>query len=123
MFAVIFDGRLLYAGHSQSEALLICEANFNSKLIHCESVAELEEILAPKEVMEDTEDFSQLLSELVAKLDELGINEELADRVIATGEEVIGEIKAIGSRGMKTVGEGFIALGELLRGQSETDRK
>jgi hypothetical protein len=45
----------------------------------------------------------------------LGINQDLAEKVYQNSEKVIAEVRYIGVRGMKAVGEGFIALGDLLK--------
>jgi hypothetical protein len=51
----------------------------------------------------------------IQNLDELGINQDLAEKVYQNSEKVIAEVRYIGVRGMKAVGEGFIALGDLLK--------
>lgn len=118
MFAVVHEGRLLYAGHSQSEALICCEANFGSKVVPYNSISELDKILESSKTPDLGQMFSDAFETLVQKLDDIGLNQDLANAVSDNTTKLVGELKTIGCKGMATVGEGFIALGELLRKNS-----
>jgi hypothetical protein len=135
MFAVIVDGVLLYAGTSQAKALEIFHSsvNPNTAFFKVESAAEIAALLKTNKdtVIEDTleelnssieavaDGASKAFQNILNKLDELGVNENLAENVVATGEKLVVETRNLGVRGMQVVGEGFIALGDLLRSTKE----
>lgn len=113
MYAVITGGRLSYLGECQDEALDTFNSKPNSSLHLVESQEELDELL-------DTEvDVAAIVSDsftsLVGKLSELGVNQDLPSKLRDNSVKLMGEAKSLGVKGMKAVGEGFVALGELLR--------
>lgn len=125
MYAVITaEGRLAYLGECQDQAL----ATFNSKegvsLHQVDSPEELNALLdkddAVRAVVDDT---TETFKALVDKLDELGLNKDLASKVSENSTYLLGEAKSLGVKGMKAVGEGFVALGELLRKASAEEKK
>jgi hypothetical protein len=117
MYAVILDKSLLYLGLDNNKAIEIFNSKPNCEIHQINSVEELSKITSEKTVVDN--DLSEAAQKLVQKLDEFGINQNLAETVRENSERVLAEVRYIGLRGMKTVGEGFIALGDLLREASE----
>ena len=66
---------------------------------------------------------SDTFKEVVSKLDELGVNDKLVDNVVTKATSLVGEVRSLGIKGMKTVGESFIAIGDLLKNIDEPDTK
>lgn len=64
-----------------------------------------------------------VLAEVLKKLEEL-VSPETAEKFAAQIQEqtgkVVAEVKSMGITGMKAVGDGFIALGDLIRKAGET---
>lgn len=114
MYAVITEGRLSYLGECQDQALATFNAKPNSTLHSVEDHEELDVLLQKQSTKT-----SDVFDELIEKLDELGINEDFADKIRDNGVKLVGEVKSLGIKGMQAVGEGFVALGELLRKSSE----
>lgn len=112
MFAVISNEGLEFLGNAHNEALDALETNPGSTLHSVANLEELELALTKEKVKRELSDAFRGLTD---KLDELGINEDLAKKVRENGKKLVGEVKSLGVRGMKAVGEGFVALGELLR--------
>jgi hypothetical protein len=124
MYAVITtEGRLAYLGECQDQAL----ATFNSKegasLHQVDSPEELNVLLGKSDVVGSVVDrTSETFNALVQKLDEIGLNKNLAAKVADNGHYLLGEARSLGVKGMKAVGEGFVALGELLRKASDEEK-
>jgi hypothetical protein len=66
---------------------------------------------------------SEAAARLFDKLDELGLSAENTDNWARefkkNGDKVVAEVKSLGIKSMKAVGEGFKALGDLLRNEAE----
>ncbi len=130
MYAVFAEGRLAYLGNCQDEALKVFNAKPNANLHTVQNMAEVDYLLhdyqagleddTTNPTMED--DLSDAFQTVIDKLDEWGINKNMADKVREGGEKLVGEARSLGVRGMRTVGDGFIALGELLRRASEDEQ-
>lgn len=121
MYAAVSGGRLLYAGNSLEKACEACKDVENAKMVEFQSWDEIPEIVSDS--LESTEEdldleqaFSDALNDVVQKLNDMGVNEDLPNKLLDVGGKILADIKLVGSNGVKTVGEGFIALGELLRG-------
>lgn len=67
-----------------------------------------------------------VLAEVLKKLEEL-VSPETAEKFAAQIQEqtgkVVAEVKSMGITGMKAVGDGFIALGDLIRKAGETKKE
>lgn len=72
-------------------------------------------------MMEFTASASETLKKAVNQLNELGVNEKLVDNVVTKANSLVGEVRSLGIKGMKTVGESFIDIGNLLK--SVDDKK
>jgi len=75
---------------------------------------------APKSEPED------VLADVLNKLDGLGLNAENVERftqqVQEQGEKAVAEVRSLGIRGMQVVGDGFVALGDLLKKAADKDK-
>ena len=72
------------------------------------------------------ESMSDAATKLFDKLDEMGFNIENATELTETlkgrSKKVANQVRSLGIKGMKAVGEGFIALGDLLKSaEGDTD--
>lgn len=136
MYAVLNGGFLVYLGNCQDEALKHLKNGGNSATMrHVDSLEDLVNLIdvenvtvgATDEVAEAingmTDTLSSAFKGLVDKLNEVGDTQDLAAKVKSSSEKLVGEAKSLGARGMKVVGEGFVALGDLLRKASATEGK
>ena len=113
MYATITSGTIIYLGESEKEATLATKANPSScSVVKVNNLQEL--VLAVNPITAERDDLSDAFEKITHKLNELGINKDLADKFKNNGEKLVGEAKSLGARGIKSVGSGFIALGDLL---------
>jgi DNA-directed RNA polymerase specialized sigma54-like protein len=86
------------------------------------SLTELEKFIMPQVEAEKSED---ILEELLKKLDNFGFTaesaEKLTQQVQEKGEKAIAEVRSLGIRGMKAVGDGFVVFGDLLKAAADKD--
>jgi hypothetical protein len=116
MYAVIFERKPIYLGTEPGKAIDVFNSTAGSELHKIESLEQLSGLVEENPKNFQVQDqLSEAAQRLVQKLDELGINQDLAEKVYQNSEKVIAEVRYIGVRGMKAVGEGFIALGDLLK--------
>lgn len=129
MYAVLTGGFLVYLGNNQDEAMKHLKNGGNVAVMkHVDSLEDLVNLIevenvtvgvTPDEVAEAINDMTDTLSSafkgLVDKLNEVGNTQDLAAKVKSSSEKLVGEAKSLGARGMKVVGEGFVALGDLIR--------
>lgn len=84
------------------------------------SLDDLIEHMMPSKTKSKEED---VLAEVLKKLEEL-VSPETAEKFAVQIQEqtgkVVAEVKSMGITGMKAVGDGFIALGDLIRKAGET---
>lgn len=126
MYAVILDKSLLYLGESYSMSVITLQKNENSVRYDDVTLNQLSELLGfseteeqPEPEPEPEESLSQTIQNLIKKLEELGINQEFKSRIQENSSKVLADVKFLGLRGMKTVGEGFVSLGDLMRKAGE----
>ena len=120
MYAVIFERKPIYLGTEPGKAIDVFNSKAGSELHKIESLEQLSGLVEENPKNFQVQDqLSEAAQRLVQKLDELGINQDLAEKVYQNSEKVIAEVRYIGVRGMKAVGEGFIALGDLLKKAGE----
>jgi hypothetical protein len=129
MYATIHSGTVIYLGVCRDTAYEA--AHEDDDVFQVNTLEELAIALRPKEIMDEAEavlnaaeaEYSRAFDKLVNKLDECGINKELAEKIKANGEKLVGEAKSLGIRGMRAVGSGFVALGDLLRKAGEKEEE
>jgi antitoxin component HigA of HigAB toxin-antitoxin module len=117
MYAVVFERTLLYLGEDQSLALETFRSNPKSSIHNIESIDKLKDIGVIESPEADKfieQEFSDAIQRILTKLEEFGLSSDLPEKIQANSEKVIAEVRHIGIKGMKTVGEGFVALGDLL---------
>ncbi len=126
MFLVTVNGGILYLGDSQKDAIAIKQVNENSHLYSVNGYDEVEAMLQKNTSEVDpaiSDVFSDTFNELVDQLDKVGINQDLSNRIVSKGQQLVGDARSLGIQGMKVVGDGFVALGDLLRGKPEVKDK
>lgn len=131
MYAVFAHQSLVYLGNCRDEALLFVDSNAGASLHSVSDLVDLSNLFDEQvlgyELEDEVEFTAQTVGDqlsdaahvVVQKLDSLGINaenaEDLAKKLKDGGEKTLAEVRSLGIKGMKAVGEGFVALGELLR--------
>ena len=126
MYAILADGGVQYLGGDRNRATEILDSKDGGKQIVVASLDELADALRHHRG-EDPPNFSESLSdafsEVMAKLDDLGINkgaaEEFGQRVQDNTAQITDEVRSLGIKGMKAVGANFVALGDLLKKAAE----
>ncbi|CAE7860294.1 unnamed protein product [Symbiodinium microadriaticum] len=128
--AVIQDGSTLYIGEDEAAALETFRSKPGSKMVNVATLKELEAELEGSKVeacsVEDCEECaSERLQKVLEKLDEAGFNaenaEELRQKLVDGGDKLVTEVRSLGIRGMKVVGDGLSALGDFLRKASDDE--
>lgn len=86
------------------------------------TLEELSELMVPF----GSESEPDILAELLKQIDDLKIPEnaeKFVEQIQTQGEKAVAEVRSLGIRGMRAVGEGFVALGDLLRKASPEDEQ
>lgn len=144
MYAVYDKTNLHYFGSDVVAAFEVFKVNSQSNFKQLNSIDELNKIFDSKiplnEPSQPNDRFKsknnrtfkeELLSEAAKKLiDQLtkwGLQKNLAEAIQKNSEvmnknskELIGEVRHVGIQTMKTVGDGFIAIGDLLKKATES---
>lgn len=127
MYAVIDNGRVIFLGGCKSKAIEAIDSASGSFLINVSTLEELQSAMN-SQVDETVEDEVDPLSEAAERL--IGIlenwdvdNEDFVKSIEENSSKLISEVKHLGTRGMETVGKGFINLGELLAKHSSSDKE
>ncbi len=132
-YAVVENGALLHISEDAAPAVKIFESKPDSKMVRVMNLEELQiELDASVKVkpcatdeVEVDDEFSNVLRQLLDKLDESGINaenaEELRKKIQSGGEQLVAEVRSLGIRSMRVVGDGLSTLGEFMRSISESD--
>ena len=126
MYAILADGGVQYLGGDRDKATEVLDSKDGGKQIVVASLDELADALRHHRG-EDPPNFSETLSdafsEVLGKLDELGINkgaaEEFSQRVQENTAQITDDVRALGIKGMAVVGKNFVALGDLLKKAAE----
>lgn len=120
--AVIEGAQLYYLGEDTQEALTIFGSKPGSKMVNVATLAELQTHMQGEGVKacateEDT--ISEAFRRVLDKLDENGINAENADelrkKLQAGGEKLVADVRSLGLRGLRIVGDGLTTLGDFVR--------
>lgn len=128
---------IVYLGYDLKEAVSYVDSEpyLKGTLVNVRDLDELAACFAenfskkeePTLTAQATDQLSAAADAVLNKLDELGLNEEnaeeLARKVRQSSELAIGQARSLGIQGMKAVGDGFIALGDLLRKASADEKK
>jgi hypothetical protein len=122
MYAVIVDQAIYYIGENRDAAMKVLDSKKGGGTIT--SVYSLSDLKGAFDFhLADTEHSSRL-DEVLKRLDEInlaGEAEEVAKTVRENSEKAIGQVRSLGLRGIKGLGEGFTALGDLLQKAGEED--
>jgi len=128
MLAVIEGNWLHYIGEDKAKALTIFESKPNSKMVNINSLMELQAELETEKADVspcDHQSISETLRKVLDKLDENGFNtenvEELQRKLKTSGEKLTADVKSLGIRSMRVVGDGLTTLGDFLRQTSEEE--
>lgn len=136
MYAVVSNKVLVYSGTDLIEALQAFNLKKGSTLHNIDKLEDLDQYVGksdfdavvsdffnslkikvqrPVEAEPSSDVLSQAAQNLLKKLDEFGMNQSLSEKIAENSDRLVAEVRHIGTRGMKTVGDGFIALGDVLR--------
>lgn len=94
----------------------LLSSNGKYDVVEVSSMEELAERICPtpKKVEE-----SDVLAEIIKRIDDLGLTpeniEKFTKKVNDESEKALAEVRSLGIQGMQVVGDGFVALGDLLR--------
>lgn len=115
--AIAYLGTDERAAHSCSEQL-------DGTVVSALNLTELAGALSDKRVERKVTEFAEGLSDAAQRvLDKLNVEdaEELGKKIREQGEKAVAEVRSLGIKGMKVVGDGFINLGELLKKADQPD--
>ena len=129
MYVVVLGQKIVYLGDSEKDAVnlyseissnLDIDANFGV----VDNLNDLKNMIFPKKPVDeksiDEKETKNLLDSLYKKLDSLiDENLESSKNLYENFGKVIAEVKPLGMKGMRAVGEGFIAIGDLLKENSK----
>jgi hypothetical protein len=126
MYAVFQDGVVFYVGSDAVVAAQILQSQGSAaSMVTVDSLEELADLTSTKDNPFDG--LSQAAARLLQILDDSGLNaetmEKTTEKLRSQGEKAVAQVRSLGIQGMKTVGDGFVALGDLLRKASETPEK
>ena len=88
------------------------------------NLTELATALSDKQIETKVTEFAEGLSDAAQKvLDKLNVEdaEELGKKLREQGDKAVAEVRSLGIKGMRVVGDGFINLGELLKKADKPD--
>jgi hypothetical protein len=133
-FAVFSEDAIVYLGQDPTEAAEAFRSKNGVKLEYAKTIEELQDRFATHvnqckaQSFEDVEDcLSDALETLLERLDDMGINpqnaELYADKLANASQKVVKIARYLGHTMMKTVGENFIWLGDLLKEEAELAEK
>ena len=123
-FAVFSEDSIVYLGQNPTEAAEAFRGKNGVKLECAETIEELQErfeahINKCSAQSFDEDCLSDALEALLERLDDMGINPEnaemYAEKFADTSKKVVSKVRHLGHTMMKTAGENFIWLGDLLK--------
>lgn len=114
MYAVIFEQKLLYLGYDQFKALDVFRLKKNAEL-HClQSTNDLKNLIDDNNKdfldQEDLQD-SEKINDLFKRLENLN-NDFYLNSQEAQADNKQAEVRYLGHKDMKPVGEGFVCVNE-----------
>jgi len=116
-YAVISDGELCFLSEDRNLAIDAIGKNPGSTLSCVATLEGLKVALAHSATFEEptSNDPSDAMKSLLSKLDDWGLDKDLMDDIKSGSEELLDKAKSLGAKGMQTVGDSLIALGEMIR--------
>lgn len=122
MFAVFSSGELKYFGDSLNSAMTVFLGNKNAQMMNLGSPEPSPVCSQETEVDEpEATGLSQAAQKLLDNLKKTGFTPENIEKLAEEGSKTLAEVKSLGIKGMQTVGDKFVALGESLRKAPTTD--
>jgi hypothetical protein len=134
MYAVFSNGSIVYLGNDRTDALQTLDSKDGATLSQVNTLASLSgaftsyksQATSKEEPSEENpdpddplEDASAAMEKILEKLDAAGFNaentEEFYQGLREKAVDAVAEVKGLGIKSMSVVGEGFIALGDLLK--------
>lgn len=128
MYAVLVEGSVAYLGSDPLAAAEVLKAKGPTAVAAVvNNLEELEQAISSQNRQSVEEEVVEGLSRAAARLFEILDNsgltaqnvEKVTDTLKSRGEQAVTQVRSLGVKSMKTVGEGFIALGDLLRKAAE----
>lgn len=123
--AVLYKNHIIYLGTDLEKNYELCMAHKGAVGVCCSTIEELVTHYENQCKLHASSEFmSDPLEDLLKRLDNVEIPENLqkfGQRLIEEGEKTTHEIKSLGIKSMKALGEGFIALGDLLKRESKNE--
>jgi len=125
MYAVIANKAIHYLGNDREQAVQVLGSKTGASMVNVSTLTELASLFSAHSVNVTPEPnhFSKAAERVLEILDEVGVDERSVEEVVQTlrerGQAAATEVRHLGIQGMKTVGEGFVALGDLLKKQAE----
>lgn len=123
MYAVLAEGSIHYLGSDKDAALSVLDSKTGATM---ETVKDLNDLVRSFEkhvgLKEKKTENTSRLDEVLQRLEEIdlaGEAEDVLKRTRENGEYAIGQVRSMGLRGLKGLGEGFTAIGDLLKKASE----
>lgn len=129
MYAVIADKAIHYLGTNNEEAVRVLGSKTGASMVNVATLTELASLFSAHVANVDSQPqespFSKATERVLEILEDIGVNEHSVDEVVQIlkqrGQSAATEVRSLGIKSMKTVGEGFVALGDLLRKQAESE--
>lgn len=125
MYAVFYKQTILFLGSDIDQAKEILKSKIGSTMSNVGSLDELATLLGDHltGTESNAQDFSQAAERVFKMLKDRGINQEKMEDVIAAlkerSDKVVADVRSLGIKSMSTVGDGFLAIGDLLKKASE----
>jgi len=125
MYAVFDKQAIRFLGSDIDQANEILKSKVGSTMANVGSLAELATLFDTHltGTESDAQGLSQAAERVFKMLDDRGINQEKMEDVLAAlrerGDKVVSEVSSLGIKSMARVGEGFLAIGDLLKEASE----
>jgi hypothetical protein len=118
MFAVFSDDSVVYLGDNQ-ETIRQLDEDQEVAIYEVDNLQELKEIFDTYCLTEEKSPFAQVLEHLA----DVGFNmenvEQFTTQVRERGKNIASGIRDAGVRGLKVIGDGFVALGQQLQQADE----
>lgn len=122
MYAVFNKQAIRFLGSDLDQANKALKLKIGSTMANVGSLTELATLFDTHHES-DAQGLSQAAERVFKMLDDAGINQANAEDVLAAlkerGDKVIADVSSLGIKSMATVGDGFLAIGDLLKKASK----